>query len=78
MLSGVLKSQRAVQVNIAIMRTFVKLRELLATHKDLAQKLDALEKKYDAQFRVVLEATRKLMAPDKPPHKQIGFGTKKH
>ncbi len=78
MLSGVLKTQRAVLVNVALMRAFVKLRELLATNKELAQKLDALEKKYDAQFRVVFDTIRKLMAPDTPPsHKQIGFGSKK-
>lgn len=78
MLSGVLKTQRAVLVNVAIMRAFVKLRELLATNKDLAQKLEALEKKYDAKFRVVFEAIHELMAPDKPPpQQQIGFGTKK-
>ncbi len=64
MLSSVLRSKRAVQVNIAIMRAFVKLRELLATHKDLALKLDALEKKYDAQFQVVFDAIRKLMEPE--------------
>ncbi len=64
MLSSILRSRRAVQVNIAIMRAFVKLRELLATHKDLALKLDALEKKYDAQFQVVFDAIRKLMEPE--------------
>lgn len=74
MLSGVLHSPRAVQVNIAIMRTFVKLRELLATHKDLAQKLEALEKKYDRQFKVVFDAIRQLMKPEDPPKQQrIGF-----
>jgi hypothetical protein len=78
MLSSVLRSKRAVQVNIAIMRAFVKLRELLATHKDLALKLDALEKKYDAQFQVVFDAIRKLMEPDElPPRQQIGFEAKK-
>jgi hypothetical protein len=70
MLSGVLHSPRAVQVNIAIMRTFVKLRELLATHKDLAQKLEALEKKYDRQFKVVFDAIRQLMKPEDPPKQQ--------
>jgi len=55
-----LHSKHAVQVNIAIMRAFVKLRELLASHKDLALKLEALEKKYDAQFQVVFDAIRKL------------------
>ena len=78
MLSSILRSKRAVQVNIAIMRAFVKLRELLATHKDLARKLDALEKKYDAQFQVVFDAIRKLMEPEElPPRQQIGFEAKK-
>ena len=76
MLSSVLRSKRAVQVNIEIMRAFVRLRQMLATHEDLARKLNALEKKYDAQFRVVFDAIRKLMQPppdpDKPP---IGFET---
>ncbi len=70
MLSSVLRSKRAVQVNIAIMRTFVRLRELMATHKDLARKLDAMERKYDARFRVVFTAIRKLMEP--PPEKPKG------
>src|SRR5262249_6326718 len=76
MLSSVLRSHRAVQVNIAIMRTFVRLREILATHKDLARKLEELEKKYDAQFRVVFEAIRQLMTPPPEPEKKrrIGFG----
>jgi hypothetical protein len=74
MLSGVLHSPRAVQVNVAIMRTFVKLRERLTTHKDLAQKLEALEKKYDRQFKVVFDAIRQLMQPEEPPKQQrIGF-----
>lgn len=74
MLSSVLRSERAVQVNIIIMRTFVRLREILATHKDLAHKIEELEKKYDAQFRVVFDAIRQLMAP--PPEtkkRRIGF-----
>ena len=76
MLSSVLRSKTAVQVNIAIMRTFVRLRELLATHKDLARKLTALERKYDAQFKVVFDAIRELMGPDTPPpQRQIGFRT---
>ena len=58
MLSSVLRSERAVQVNIEIMRAFVRLREMLASHAELARKLDALEKKYDAQFRVVFDAIR--------------------
>jgi len=73
MLSGVLNSPRAVQVNIAIMRTFVQLRIILSTHADLAQKLEELEKKYDAQFRVVFDAIRQLMTPPEKPHRRIGF-----
>jgi hypothetical protein len=60
MLSSVLHSKRAVQVNIAIMRVFVKLREMIAAHKDLARKLLGMEKKYDAQFKVVFDAIRQL------------------
>jgi len=73
MLSTVLKSKRAVQVNVEIMRTFVRLRQLLASHKDLARKLVALEKKYDSQFRVVFDAIRQLMAPPEPKPRRIGF-----
>jgi len=73
MLSSVLKSKRAVQVNIEIMRTFVRLRRMLATHEDLARKLNALEKKYDAQFRVVFDAIRQLMAPPDKKKRGIGF-----
>ena len=75
-LSSVLRSRRAIRVNIAIMRTFVRLRELLNTHKELARKLAALERKYDAQFKVVFDAIRELMAPSPlPPRRQIGFKT---
>ena len=75
MLSSVLRSQRAVQVNIEIMRAFVRLREMVTTHKDLERRLKALEKKYDAQFKVVFDAIRKLMEPTPGrPKKQIGFG----
>ena len=73
MLSSVLNSQRAIRVNIAIMRAFVQLRRLLATHEDLARKLADLEKKYDAQFKIVFDAIRQLMTPPDPPKKQIGF-----
>jgi len=73
MLSSVLRSERAVMVNIAIMRAFVKLREMLATHKDLARKLEEMERKYDVQFRVVFEAIRQLMTPPLPPPQRIGF-----
>lgn len=72
MLSGVLRSKRAVQVNIQIMRAFVKLRRTLTTHEDLKRKLDELEKRYDQQFQVVLEAIRQLMAPA-PRTPKIGF-----
>ena len=74
MLSSVLRSSRAVGVNIEIMRTFVKLRGLLESDKELSRKLDALEKKYDAQFQVVFEAIRELMTPPQQPgKKRIGF-----
>jgi ORF6N domain-containing protein len=74
MLSNVLHSERAVQVNNAIMRAFVKLRELLATHRDLARRLDQMEKNYDSKFRVVFDAIRQLMAPPSQPRRRIGFG----
>ena len=79
MLSSVLKSDRAIEVNIAIMRAFVQLREILGTHKDLARKLAELEKKlgeHDHKFQIVFEAIRQLMAPPPPPEKKrrIGFG----
>lgn len=73
MLSSVLRSPRAVQVNIEIMRAFVRLRTLLSTHADLARKLSSLEKKYDAQFRVVFDAIRELMTPPAKPKRRIGF-----
>jgi len=78
MLSSVLNSDRAIEVNIAIMRAFVKLREILATHKDLARKLDELERKlgqHDQKFQIVFEAIRQLMAPPPQPEKKgrIGF-----
>jgi hypothetical protein len=73
MLSGVLNSPRAVIVNIEIMRTFVRLRQMLLSHEDLARKLASLERKYDEQFRVVFDAIRQLMAPPVRPRKKIGF-----
>jgi ORF6N domain len=73
MLSSVLRSRRAVRVNVEIMRAFVRLRRWLVTHEDLARRLDTLEKKYDSQFRGVFEAIRQLMLPSEPPRKQIGF-----
>jgi hypothetical protein len=73
MLSSVLRSPRAVQVNIEIMRAFVRLRQMLQANTELARKLDALEKKYDAQFRIVFDAIRELMAPSVPQRSRIGF-----
>ncbi len=73
MLSSVLNSPRAVQVNITIMRAFVRLRHILATHADLARKLGELEQKYDEQFRVVFDAMRNLMSPPDSPKPPIGF-----
>jgi hypothetical protein len=75
MLSSVLRSKRAVQVNVEIMRAFVRLRELLATHADLARRLDELEKKYDKQFAAVFDAIRQLMAPPQVPKREIGYHT---
>jgi len=75
MLSSVLRSQRAVQVNIEIMRAFIRLRQILASNAELARKLDELEKKYDAQFKEVFEAIRQLMTPSEPKRRAIGFQT---
>ena len=76
MLSSVLRSKRAVLVNVQIMRTFVRLRQMLSSHADLARKLAALERKYDLQFKVVFDAIRQLMEPPtKPKRKPIGFQT---
>jgi hypothetical protein len=77
MLSSVLRSTRAVQVNIAIMRTFVQLRRLMDSNRDLARRIDTLEKKYDEQFRAVFDAIKRLIAEDKArkskPRREIGF-----
>ena len=74
MLSTVLRSRRAVLVNIEIMRAFVRLRRIVASNDDLARKLAALERKYDAQFKVVFDAIRGLMAPSETPRKRpVGF-----
>ena len=75
MLSSVLRSDRAIQVNLAIMRTFVQLRQMLSSHTDLARKLAALEGKYDKQFRVVFDVIRALMREKKQPRREIGFHT---
>jgi len=76
MLSSVLRSKRAIAVNIEIMRTFVRLRQLMATHADLARRFDELERKYDGQFAVVFDAIRALMAdPSDAPKPKIGYQT---
>ncbi|MFA6981372.1 MAG: ORF6N domain-containing protein [Ignavibacteriaceae bacterium] len=79
MLSSVLRSERAVQVNIAIMRAFVKLREILSTHKELAQKLKELEYKietHDEQITAIFEAINQLLAPPPAPKRKVGFEVK--
>ena len=76
MLSSVLNSERAIEVNIEIMRTFVRLREMLSSHKDLERKLIALEKKYDEHFKVVFDAIRALMKETEKPKRKIGFDIK--
>jgi hypothetical protein len=76
MLSSVLNSERAIQVNVEIMRAFVRLRQILSAHKDLERKLHALEMKYDKQFKIVFDAIRALMAPTQKPKRKIGFEVK--
>ena len=73
MLSGILNSPRAIRVNIEIMRAFVRLRQMLVSNAELARKLHALEKKYDAQFKVVFDAIRELMTPPDKPRRRIGY-----
>jgi hypothetical protein len=73
MLSGVLRSERAVLVNVEIMRAFVRLRQLLAGNADLARRLDELEQRYDNQFKTVFDAIRQLMLPPPGPKREIGF-----
>lgn len=73
MLSSVLRSKRAITVNVEIMRTFVRLRQMLASNAELSRKLDDLEKKYDRQFKAVFDAIRRLMSPAVLPRKEIGF-----
>jgi len=73
MLSSVLKSERAVQVNVEIMRAFVRLREFVSHNHELARRLDDLESRYDHQFKVVFDAIRELMAPPPAPKRRIGF-----
>jgi len=76
MLSSVLKSKRAIHVNIQIMRAFTQLRQMLSTHQDLKKKIETMEKKYDQQFQVVFEAIKQLLEADAKPRKKIGFTVK--
>ena len=76
MLANVLKSERASRTSVQVVRAFVRLRQLLASNAGLARKLDSLEMKYDAQFKVVFDAIRQLMTPPEPKRKQIGFQAK--
>ena len=78
MLSSVLNSERAIEVDVEIMRAFVRLRKMLSSHADLARKLAALENKYDEQFKVVFDAIRALRTPPEKTRKQIGFQLKEH
>lgn len=77
MLSSVLKSKRAIQINIHIMRVFTELREMLLTHKDLRDKIEKMEKKYDKQFRMVFDAMKQMMIEKTEPVKKIGFVARK-
>ncbi len=74
MLSSVLNSDRAIEVNIQIMRTFAKIRELMITHKDLREKIEEMEKKYDTQFQIVFKAIKKILYPPVPKKPKIPFG----
>ncbi|MBW2000767.1 MAG: ORF6N domain-containing protein [Deltaproteobacteria bacterium] len=76
MLSSVLNSERAIEVNIAIMRAFMRLRQMLSTHEELKRKIEAMERKYDRQFRVVFEAIKQLIDTKDKPKKRIGFEVK--
>src|SRR5260221_383347 len=73
MLANVLNSPRAVEVSLQIVRSFVRIREMLSSHKDLARKLEEMEMKYDRQFKSVFEAIRQLISPPEKPKRQIGF-----
>jgi hypothetical protein len=73
MLSSVLNSEQAIQVNIEIIKTFVKLRRILTEHVELSRKLNALERKYDSQFKMVFDAIRELMTESAKPRRRIGF-----
>jgi len=76
MLSSVLRSKRAIQVNVQIMRAFTQLRKMLSTHKELKRKIESMEKKYDEQFQIVFEAIKQLLSEEDKPKKKIGFTVK--
>jgi len=76
MLSSVLKSERAIQVNIQIVRTFIKLREMLSGYKDVKEKIEAMEKKYDQRFKVVFDTLKQLLVEEEKPKRKIGFSQK--
>ena len=76
MLANVLNSERAAQTSVMVVRVFVKLRQMLASNAELSRKLDTMEKKYDAQFKVVFDAIRQLMSPPEKPKREIGFHVK--
>ena len=78
MLSSVLNSEKAVQVNIQIMRTFTRLRQMLSTHEELKRKIESMEKKYDAQFRIVFDAIKEIITDELKPERKIGFERKKN
>ncbi len=78
MLSSVLSSEKAVQVNIQIMRTFTRLRQMLSTHEELKRKIESMEKKYDAQFRIVFDAIKEIITDELKPERKIGFERKKN
>ena len=73
MLSSVLNSERAIQINIQIMRTFTKPREMILTHKELQKKIESMESKYDYQFKIVFDAIKQLLKPPEKPKKRIGY-----
>ena len=77
MLSSILNSEKAIQVNIQIMRTFTKLRQMLSTHEDIKKKIESMEKKYDSQFKTVFDAIRELITEELKPVRKIGFDRKK-
>ena len=74
MLSSVLNSKRAIQVNIQIIKTFTRLRQFIATNQEFREKIEQMEKKYDEQFRVVFEVMKKLLVEEEKPKRRIGFG----